>query len=428
MRTTARRIGLAALALMPALTSAAQAPSWPGWRGPQRDAHSPDKGLLATWPATGPRLAWKASGLGTGFSSLAIVGGRLYTMGDVGDTQHVMALDAKDGRKLWSTAVGPAWVDEFLGPRATPSVDGGLVYAVGTEGDLVCLDAATGKEIWRRSLPKDFGGVMMSMWKFSESPLVDGDRLIVTPGGPDALLVALDKKTGKEIWRTGAPDLGTTGKPGAAYAGVVISNGAGVKQYVQMVGRGVVGVRASDGKLLWHYGRVANAVANIPTPIVKGDFVFASTSYGTGSALLELVKDGAGVAAQEVYFLDASTFQNHHGGIVLIGDTLYAGHGHNRGHPIAIEMATGKVLWGGASLRNAGSGSAAVHYADGHLYFRYQNGKMVLIEATPTAYKEKGSFDIPGVTKPSWSHPVVLGGRLYLREQDNLYVYDVKAS
>jgi outer membrane protein assembly factor BamB len=427
MRTTA--LGLAALLLGLAAPASAQAPaSWPGWRGPQRDAQSPDKGLLASWPATGPKLLFKATGLGTGFSSLAIAAGRVYTMGDVDGTQHVIALDATDGKKLWATAVGPAWVDEFPGPRATPTVDGNLVFAVGTEGDAVALDAASGKEVWRKSLSKDFGGVMMSIWKFSESPLVDGDRLILTPGGPDALMVALDKKTGKEIWRTAAPDLGSAGRPGAGYAGAVISNGAGVKQYVQLVGRGLVGVRASDGKLLWHYGRVANQVANISTPVVKGDYVFASTGYQTGSALLKLVKSATGVDAQEVYFLEAPTFQNHHGGFVVVGDTIYAGHGHNRGHPIALDFATGKVLWGGPSLRNAGSGSAAVHYADGHLYFRYQNGKMVLIEATPAGYKEKGSFDIPGVEKPSWSHPVVLGGRLYLREQDALYVYDVKAS
>ena len=326
---------------------------------------------------------------------------------------------------LWSAKIGPAWSDQYGGPRSTPSVAGGLVYAVGTEGDLVALDAKTGKERWRKNLESDFGGRMMSMWKWSESPLVDGDRVIVTPGAANALLVALDAKTGKEIWRTAAPSLGERGRDGAGYAGAVISNGGGVKQYVQLVGRGLVGVRASDGKLLWSYNRIANDVANIPTPIVRGDLVFTSTGYQTGAALLKLAKAGDGVTATEVYFLEPRVFQNHHGGMVLIGDHLYAGHGHNKGFPIAIELATGKVVWGG-DVRNAGTGSAAVTAADGHLYFRYQNGRMVLIEATPEGYKEKGSFAIPGVENPSWSHPVILGGKLYVREQDNLYVYDVK--
>jgi outer membrane protein assembly factor BamB len=191
------------------------------------------------------------------------------------------------------------------------------------------------------------------------------------------------------------------------------------------MGRGLVGVRSSDGKLLWSYNRVANNVANISTPLVKGDFVFASTGYQTGSALVKLSKSGDGVSAQEVYFLDGRTFQNHHGGMVLVGDHVYGGHGQSKGFPIAIELATGKVAWGG-DIRNPGSGSAAVTYADGHLYFRYQDGVMVLIEATPDGYKEKGSFEIPDVDNPSWSHPVVLDGRLYLREQDTLNVYDVK--
>jgi outer membrane protein assembly factor BamB len=301
------------------------------------------------------------------------------------------------------------------------------VYAVGTEGDLVSVDAATGKERWRRNLEKDFGGQVMSIWKFSESPLVDGDRVIVTPGGKKALMVALDKRTGKEIWHTyPEQDLGAKGKDGAGYSSVVISNAAGVKQYVQLTGRGLVGVRASDGRLLWNYNRVANDVANISTPVIKGDYVFASTGYQTGAVLLKLEAAGGGVDAKEVYFLESKTFQNHHGGFVLVGDHIYGGHGHNKGFPICIEMATGKVVWGGET-RNAGTGSAAVVYADGNLYFRYQNGIVVLIEATPAGYSEKGSFTIPDVKGPSWPHPVVVGGRLYLREQDNLYVYDVKA-
>ena len=429
---TARRLaGIVALSSSAALfAAAAPGASWPGWRGPNRDGLSTETGLLKTWPAAGPALAWKATGLGTGFSSVSVADGRVFTMGDVdgASSQHVIALSATDGKRLWSAKVGAPWVDQYAGPRGTPTIDGDMVYAIGTEGHLVALEAATGKERWRKHLPTDFGGRMSTMWTWSESPLVDGDRVIVTPGGPSALLVALDKRTGKEIWRTAPGDLGPKGKDGAAYSSIVISNGGGVKQYVQLVGKGLVGVRASDGKLLWNYNRVANDVANIPTPVVKGDLVFTSTGYQTGAALLKLAPAAGGVSASEVYFLDGKTFQNHHGGMVLVGDHIYAGHGHNRGNPIAIELATGKVAWGGAELKNAGTGSAAVAYADGNLYFRYQNGLMVLIEATPAGYSEKGSFAIPGASAPSWPHPVIVGGRLYVREQDALLVYDVKRS
>jgi outer membrane protein assembly factor BamB len=365
--------------------------------------------------------------VGAGLASVAVAGDRVYTLGDKDGAQQVFALQRSDGKLVWSAKLGAPWPDEYGGGRGTPTIDGELLYAIGTEGDLVCLETATGRERWRKSLPRDFGGSMMSMWKFSESPLVDGDRLIFTPGAKDAALVAVDKKTGQTIWKAAVPDLGPKGKDGAAYSSVVISNAAGLKQYVQLLGRGLVGVRASDGKLLWGYNRVANQVANISTPVVRANYVFASTGYQTGAALIDLQKSGDGVTAKEAYFLEAGTFQNHHGGLVLVGNHLYAGHGHNKGFPICLEFATGKVAWGG-DIRNAGTGSAAVMYADGRLYFRYQNGVVLLVEATPEGYREKGSFTIPDVKNPSWPHLVVSGGRLYVREQDALYAYDVSAA
>lgn len=420
------RRSLAATALVVVLTVVtAGAADWPGWRGPNRDANSPETGLLSEWPAGGPRLAWKTTGIGSGFSSVSVSGDRIFTLGDRGGAQDVVALSKSDGKILWTARLGPTHSDEYGGPRGTPTLDGELLYAVGSEGDVVCLETATGKERWRKSLPRDFGGAVMSGWKFSESPLIDGDRIIVTPGAASAALVALDKRSGATIWKAAIPDLGPQGRDGAGYSSVVISSGGGTKQYVQLLGRGLVGIRAADGKFLWGYNKVANRVANISTPVVRGNHVFAATAYQAGAALLELQKSGDGVTAREVYFLAPTTFQNHHGGFVLVGDHLYSGHGHKLGFPIAIEFASGKVAWGG-DIRNSGLGSAAVIHADGRVYYRYQNGVVLLVEATPAGYREKGAFTIPDVTNPSWAHLAIADGRLYVREQDTLYVYDVR--
>lgn len=421
----------AALLLALSLSASVEATSdWPQWRGERRDGKSTETGLLQEWPESGPPLAWESAGLGAGFSSLSIGGGRVFTLGDLDDGQYVFAMSESSGERLWQRRVGPVQSENYPGSRSTPTIDGDRIYVLNTEGELHCLRAVSGQQLWSRSLPDDFGGyVMMARaginWTFAESPLVDGDRVVVTAGSPDATIVALDKMTGREIWRSQTPELGSRGSDGAAYSSIVISNGAGVRQYVQLMGRGVIGVRAEDGEFLWGYNRIANDVANIATPIVSEDFVFTTTGYQTGAALLRLVRNGDGVNAEEVYFLEPNVLQNHHGGLILHGGYIYTGTGHNKGFPISARLETGEIAWG--PQRNAGRDSAAIAYADGHLYLRYQNGVMLLVEATPEAYREKGSFTIPGVEQPSWPHPVISGGKLYLREQDRLYCYDVRA-
>ena len=419
-------LALAGLASHMPAASGVAAGNWPQWRGPQRNGLSPDIGLLASWPQSGPTLAWTGRGLGAGFSSLAVVGGRIYTMGDRRDGQYAIALNEENGQPIWSTRVGGTHDDEYGGPRCTPAVDGELLYVVTTDGDIVSLETATGRERWRRSMPKDFGGRMMSSWMFAESPLVDGDRVVVTPGGSRAGIVALNKRTGADIWRASIPAVGSAGADGAGYSSVVISNGAGVKQYIQLMGRGVVSVRAADGVFMWGYNRIANNVANIPTPIVSGNLVFASTGYGDGgSAILEITPAADGrVSVTERQYFNSGQLQNHHGGFVLIDGVIYGGHGHNNGFPFALELATGRLLWG--RTRGAGSGSAAVAAAERNLYFRYQDGTMALVPANPKQYELRSSFTIPGVRNPSWSHPVITGGRLYLREQDALYAYAIQ--
>lgn len=425
------RVRCLALALTLLAANAALANDWPQWRGSVRDGKSPETGLLSEWPEDGPPLAFRAEGLGSGFSSLAVVGDRIYTMGDLDDGQYVLCLSRTDGSRIWAMRVGSTWDDQYGGPRATPTVDGGQVFATTTQGYVVSLEAATGELRWSRSLVGDFGGALMKAggswdWRWVESPLVDGEKVIVTPGAADAALVALDRTNGEEIWRAALPaEMGEAGLPGAGYSSAMVSEAGGIRQYVQLLGQGLVGVEAATGKVLWTYNRVANDVANIPTPLVEGDYVFSSTGYGTGAALLSLAANGGSIEAQEVYFLPANEMQNHHGGMILHEGYVYTGTGHNRGFPLAVNLESGEIAWG--PERNDGQGSAAIAFADGHLYLRYQNGLMVLADAAPDGYHERGSFKIPRVRRPSWSHPVIAGGRLYLREQDDLYVYDVVA-
>jgi outer membrane protein assembly factor BamB len=394
---------------------------WPQWRGPNRDAVCIETGLLQEWPAEGPPLLWKHTGLGGGYSTPAITGGKIYGMSYRGNDEVVWCLDEATRKELWVHKIAnKGRVGYNEGSRCTPTIDGSRLYAVGVSGDVVCLNIADGSEVWRKNFARDFGGKMMSSWGFSESPLIDGDKCIVTPGAEDAALVALNKSDGSTIWTSEVPEAG-----GAGYASVMPAEVGGMRMYVTLLGRKLVGVAADVGKLHWEYKRIANRTANIPTVIVKGDTIFCSTAYQTGSAVLKLEKTADGVNAREIKFLGSRDLQNHHGGMVLVGNHVYLGHGHNNGAPTCVEFSTSKIAW--KQDRGAGGGSAAVLYADGHLIFRWQEGTVGLIEANPNEYKLKGSFRQPDRSRaPAWSHPVIVNGKLYLRDQDLLLCYDVK--
>jgi outer membrane protein assembly factor BamB len=392
---------------------------WPQFRGPKRDGLSADKGLLKEWPEKGPPLVWKATGLGQGFSSISLVGGKIFTMGDKDGSSFVFAVNAADGAILWtSEKVGKAG-GNYSGTRCTPTVDGDLVYALGQFGDLVCLECATGKERWRKNLPKDFKGTAGG-WNYCESVLVDGDKLLCTPHGSEATILALNKKTGDVIWKSAVPD---NGDP--SYSSMVISEACGIRQYVQLLSNGVVGVRAKDGEFLWRYdgknGCFRRNTANVPTPIVEGNHVFVSAGYGKGGGLIELSESDGKIAVKELYF--DGKLNNRHGGVVHVGDYIYGDRDHG-GQPWCADFKTGKIKWQNAKPQK-GSGSAAITYAEGHLYCRYANGYVALVEASADGYQERGGFKIPNSTSNSWNHPVVIGGRLYLREKDVLWCYDV---
>jgi outer membrane protein assembly factor BamB len=413
---------LALSGLIMILTSGhvASAADWPQFRGPLRTDVADESNLLKEWPANGPKLLWSAPGYGEGFSSIAIAGDRIYSMGDKGDGSFLVAADRSNGIILWAAPVGKPG-GNYKGTRCTPTVDKDRVYGLGQYGDFVCCETATGKELWRKNFLKDFAG-QHGGWEYTESPLVDGDRVICTPGGGRATMVAMNKMTGGVVWNGVVPGGDTAG-----YSSIVIAETAGIRQYVQLMANGLVGFSAKDGKLLWRYGerndRFGSNTANIPTPIVQGEFIFAAAGYGRGGGLAKLVGSGGGVHAEEVYF--NRDLQNKHGGVVLVGDYIY-GDRDDSGSPWCAEWRTGKVRWRKEKSRVDGRGSVSVTYADGHLYFQYQNGVVTLAEASPDAYKETGAFRIPDAKDPCWSHPVVCGGRLYIRNQDTLLCYDVK--
>lgn len=381
-----------------------------------RDGHSPDKGLLTEWPAGGPPLVWTVQGVGGGYSTPSITGGRIYGMGYSETDEVVWALDAKDGKEIWRTVLGPAdrKIGYSEGSRCTPTVDGDFCYVLGASGTVGCLETASGRLVWKKNLGKEFGGQMMSGWGFSESPLVDGDRVVCTPGGAQGTMLALNKKTGERLWQTAEI------KDKAAYTSIYPATIGGVRQYVQLTDASVFGVEPASGKVLWRAPR-SGRTAVIPTPIVKDDHVYVTSGYGVGCNLFKVSKQGDVFQAEQVYASKAMV--NHHGGVILVGDHLY-GYSDGKGW-VCQEFATGKSVW----EEKGKLGKGAVSYADGHLYLRHETdkGTMVLIEATPDGFKEKGRFDPPNRSdKNSWPHPVIVGGRLYLRDQGVLLCYDVK--
>ncbi|WP_227255024.1 PQQ-binding-like beta-propeller repeat protein [Frigoriglobus tundricola] len=351
------------------------------------------------------------------------MGDTVFTMGDVKQDCFLFGIDRKTGAKRWELKVGKSG-GNYQGPRCTPAADGPLVFALGQHGDLVCCTAKTGKEVWRKNLPKDFDG-QAGGWNFTESPLVDGDRLIVTPGGASATMVALAKKTGAVVWK-GTIEGGDT----AGYASVVIADCGGVKQYVTLMANGLVSFAAKDGKMLWRYGtkndRFGGNTANIPTPIIDGDYVYAAAGYGRGAALVKVTRSGATFAVEEVYWKPEMT--NKHGGVVRAGDRLF-GDRDDSGNLWCADFKTGKIVWSRKDGKDGGEGrgSASLTYADGKLYVRYSDGWVALVDATADKYTEISSFKVPNGKNNTWAHPVVVGGRFYVRELDVVYCYDVAA-
>lgn len=407
------------------LTIPTSAADWPTFRGADRTAVAPDTDLLEKWPEGGPPLIWKTTGAGRGYASVAIAGDKIFTLGDnlsaaPDSNEYLSCFDRATGQRLWIAPTGESWnngQDNWQGSRSTPTVDDGIVYVITPHGRLVGCLAETGQVGKVIDLKAAFGGRKGDSWGYSESVLIDGDRLICTPGGEQTTMVALDKKTGQPLWTCAIP-----GDRGAGHASIVISEVGGTRVYVQTTASGAFGVDAATGRLLWSYP-FDKTTAVIPTPIIRDDLVYVVAGYKRGGALLRQVPEaGGGISLEEVYGLKPE-LANKHGGVVLVGNHLY-GCADDRPIIVCADLMTGLTVW---KERGTGKNSAAIAAADGHLYIRYQDGTMTLAKADPAGFVEASSFTIPGSgDRPSWAHPVILDGRLYLREDDAILCYDIR--
>ena len=402
-------IGLIAAAMAVASGQSAST-DWPQWRGPDRSGVSRESGLLKQWPSNGPAVLWSSPNLGAGYGSIATSGDRIFVQGLRNRQSIVSALNRADGKGVWSKAIGPGVEnDRGPGPRSTPTVDGDRLYVLTESGDLACVKT-DGAAVWQRNILKDFGGSQLR-WLISESPLVDGPHVVVSPGGPGAGMVKLDKMTGKTVWA--ATDLSDA----AGYSSAIAADVQGVRTYLTFTAREGVGVRASDGKVMFRYPAAANNVANITTPIFSNDKAFFTSAYDTGGGLVDLTAQNGAVSAKEVYF--TRNMKNHHGGVVLVNGYLY---GFNDSILTCLEFASGRLMW-----RDRSVGKGSVTFADGNLYLQGENNTFGLAAATPERYLERGRFTIPDKGLPSWAHPVISDARLYVRNQDSLIAYDIKA-
>jgi outer membrane protein assembly factor BamB len=441
------RAHLAAGALL-AITLYATAADWPGFRGPNRDGLCTETGLLKKWPDGGPTKLWTAKNLGLGWGTPSIANGVVYGIGTRDGKDGVWALKEADGAELWFTPfAAPAGdvLPQTNGPASTPTVHNGKLYTVSADGTVSCLNISDGKRVWSKNYVTDFGGAVSGKngvaWGYSDSVLADGDKIICTPAAKGAALVALKADTGETIWKADAGDIGKAGgrafDSGQGYSSPLKATIGGVPQYVVLLGNasGVVGVSADAGKVVWQYkgSAATGGVAQIPIPIVKDDKVWVSCSYTGGSALLQIVPTGKGAfEVKELKAYKKPDLNNHHGGMVLVDGHIYFGHDQNGGRPVCVDFSTGEIKWGPEKSPGGGQLSAAVLYADGRLYFRYENGILVLIEPSADELKVVSSFKLPAADQKSfpqsWPHPVIVNGRLYIRDQTVLHCYDVKAT
>ena len=400
------------------LTSFATADDWPQFRGPNRDNISTETGLARSWPVGGPKLLWTTDGLGKGYSTVSIVDGILYTAGAKDEKEYVFALDlSKQGEVIWETATGPVEYEGYKpGTRGTPTVDGNRIYMVGETGQLTCLDRETGKPIWAKNYVTDFKGVI-PRWAYAESVLIDGDRLICTPGGPEASIVALDKETGDVVWQSPLGDK-------ASYCSMIKTKIGGIDQYVTVTYETVVGIRPEDGKLLWRYDEPTHDAewgnVNVSTPVVADDGVFFSAGYDTGGGRADITTEGDKQSAEERWY--TMKMKSHHGGFVLIDGYIYGC--SDPGMLTCLDFDTGRPAW---ISRKVGKGSILA--VDGMLICRDETGPISLVEATPDEFRLLGQFEQPDRTEDrAWAYPVVLDGKMYIRDQGTLFCYDVSKS
>ena len=391
------------------------AADWPQFLGASRDNRSRETGLLDEWPADGPPVLWTAQKLGEGYSSVAIVKGVVYTLGTEGDLEYVIALNLDHGEELWRTPIGHKLLDGTgNGPRGTPAVDGDRVYGLSGEGELACLSSESGELKWKKNILVEFGGSNIS-WGICESLLVDGDRLICTPGGPKAGIAALDKLTGKTLWTSDIPEGNHL-----AYSSAVPADIGGVQQYVQFLRHGTVGVRAKDGKPLWSNSRSANGAANCTPALVTKDMVFSASAYGTGGAMLKLESDPKQQTTRVTLGYFTNKVQTHHGGMVLIDGYVYAS--SDPGILVCQELKEDHTKW-----QNRSVGKGSLTSADGKLILRSEAGAVALVKASSEKYEELGRFEPKDRSgRQAWSYPVVAQGRLFLRDQDRLQCYQLK--
>ena len=385
---------------------------WPGWRGPRRDGVSREANLLQEWPEGGPPLVWATNLCGEGYGAPAVVGNRVYLMGNGGGGEWIVALNVeKKGTQEWASATGPANQRiGYPGARSTPTVDGKRVYALGAAGILVCLDIEDGKVVWHKDFVTDFGGEVPN-WGYSESVLVDGKFVVCTPGGRDNTLVALNKDTGEKVWGAAIGDA-------AAYSSVIKVKIGQVSQYVAFTAKGVVSVAADTGRLLWRYDAPAGPTANIATPIWYKDTIFAASAYNKGGGLVWPRFTPQGFMPRQIYF--TKDMQNHHGGMVLVNEHLFGC--SNPNVLTCLNYRTGEIMWTDRSC-----GTCSILHADRRLYCRDENGPISLVGDGSKGFTLHGRFTPPHRSgQKAWPHLVVANGVMYVRDQNVLLCYDVR--